>query len=172
MRGPVELPPARAWRDLIERALEEDVGPGDVTTALLVSEERSGEAVVEAREPLVVCGLAIAEAVFQTHHPGLALEHCAREGRSYDEIEKTVHMPIVTHGDPDVLARVRAFAKEHYDLTDEQVASEIPVGTAAHVRGVLERYVELGVEAILMPMPGPWDLEVLRRLDQEVLRAF
>ena len=80
MRGPVELPPARAWRDLIERALEEDVGPGDVTTALLVSEERSGEAIVEAREPLVVCGLAVAEAVFRTHHPGLSLEHCAREG--------------------------------------------------------------------------------------------
>jgi nicotinate-nucleotide pyrophosphorylase (carboxylating) len=80
MRGPVELPPARAWRDLIELALEEDVGPGDVTTTLLVPEERSGEAVIEARQPLIVCGLAIAEAVFRTCDPALALEPCARDG--------------------------------------------------------------------------------------------
>jgi nicotinate-nucleotide pyrophosphorylase (carboxylating) len=80
MRGPVELPPARAWRDLIERALEEDVGPGDVTTSLLVSEERRGEAVIEARQALIVCGLAIAEAVFRTHDPALGVEICARDG--------------------------------------------------------------------------------------------
>jgi nicotinate-nucleotide pyrophosphorylase (carboxylating) len=80
MRGPVELPPARAWRDLIERALEEDVGPGDVTTTLLVSEERGGEALIEAREPLIVCGLEIAEAVFRTHDPDLAVERCASDG--------------------------------------------------------------------------------------------
>ena len=92
MRGPVELPPARAWRDLIEHALEEDVGPGDVTTTLLVSEERNGEAIVEAREPLIVCGLAIAEAVFRAHDPDLALEHCARDGA---EAQSGDHLAIV-----------------------------------------------------------------------------
>ncbi|HEY5657059.1 MAG TPA: carboxylating nicotinate-nucleotide diphosphorylase, partial [Myxococcota bacterium] len=76
----MEYPPTRAWRDLIELALEEDVGPGDVTTTLLVSEERSGEARIEAREPLVVCGLAVAEAVFRTHDPALAFECCTRDG--------------------------------------------------------------------------------------------
>jgi nicotinate-nucleotide pyrophosphorylase (carboxylating) len=65
---------------LIERALEEDLGPGDVTTALLVPESCAGEAVIEARQPLVVCGLEVAEAVFRSCDPDLAFEPRSRDG--------------------------------------------------------------------------------------------
>lgn len=67
--------PRRAdWQDLLELALAEDVGDGDLTSALVIDAGRVGRGRVEAREPLVVCGLEIAEAVFRRIDPTLAIE--------------------------------------------------------------------------------------------------
>lgn len=46
-------------------ALAEDIGSGDVTTLAAVPETAQASAVVRAREPLVVAGLALAEAAFR-----------------------------------------------------------------------------------------------------------
>ncbi len=77
----MELPPARTWRPLLDLAIEEDVGTGDITSALVVSRELIGEAVVEARQPLVACGLPIAEAVFGQVDPELAFRILVAEGQ-------------------------------------------------------------------------------------------
>ena len=50
---------------LIDLALEEDVGPGDVTTQALVDSELQGEAHIRAKATLVVAGLPVAARVFQ-----------------------------------------------------------------------------------------------------------
>ena len=60
MKGPVEPLPERSWRELLRLALAEDLGPGDVTTPLVVPQHQVGRAVIEARQPLVVCGLDVA----------------------------------------------------------------------------------------------------------------
>jgi len=78
MRGLPALPPERTWRPLLELALAEDIGPGDVTTPLVIPHDRTGSAVIEARQPLVVCGIRIAEAVFEALDPQLSFE--ARTG--------------------------------------------------------------------------------------------
>jgi nicotinate-nucleotide pyrophosphorylase (carboxylating) len=62
-------------------ALEEDLGPGDVTTPLVVEPDRRGAAVIEAREPLVACGLTVAEAVFRSLDPALRFERLAADGQ-------------------------------------------------------------------------------------------
>jgi nicotinate-nucleotide pyrophosphorylase (carboxylating) len=80
MRGPAELPPAHTWLPLVARALEEDVGPGDVSSALVIPADLCGSAVIEAREALVVCGLDVARAVFAGLDPALRFERCAAEG--------------------------------------------------------------------------------------------
>jgi nicotinate-nucleotide pyrophosphorylase (carboxylating) len=80
MQRPVEPPPERLWSALLRLALEEDLGPGDVTTPLVVDAARTGAAVIEAREPLVVCGLALAEAVFRSLDPALRFEPIAADG--------------------------------------------------------------------------------------------
>ena len=56
-------------RALIERALEEDVGPGDWTTLWTIPEEAVASAEIVAKEEGVVAGLAIAEAVFHRVDP-------------------------------------------------------------------------------------------------------
>ena len=73
------LPPARSWQPLVELALEEDIGPGDATTPVVVEIGRRGEALIEARQQLVVCGLDVAAAVFH------ALDVQASGGGVYHE---------------------------------------------------------------------------------------
>jgi nicotinate-nucleotide pyrophosphorylase (carboxylating) len=50
---------------LIDLALEEDIGPGDVTTLALVDPELQGEAHIRAKAALVVAGLPVAARVFR-----------------------------------------------------------------------------------------------------------
>jgi len=84
MHTPVVPPPeASRWRPLLEQALAEDLGVGDLTSELVVDPESRGGARVEAREAMVVCGLPIVETVFRTVDPGLEIEPLAdvRDGR-------------------------------------------------------------------------------------------
>ena len=53
-----------AVQRLLDLAMEEDVGRGDVTTASVIDETQEAEADIVAGERAVVCGLGIAEAVF------------------------------------------------------------------------------------------------------------
>jgi len=72
--------------DTLERiafaALAEDVGEGDVTTEATVGEDAVGTAELLLREPGVVCGLAVAEAVFRALDPELRFEWLVDEGTS------------------------------------------------------------------------------------------
>jgi len=58
------LPARASWLPWVERALAEDLGTGDVTTRAVLPEDRAIDAVIEAREGLVVCGQEPAAAVF------------------------------------------------------------------------------------------------------------
>jgi nicotinate-nucleotide pyrophosphorylase (carboxylating) len=49
---------------LIEIALKEDIGPGDVTTDTLIDPEQKGSAEIIAKEPLVIAGLHVVRQVF------------------------------------------------------------------------------------------------------------
>jgi nicotinate-nucleotide pyrophosphorylase (carboxylating) len=80
MGYPPAVPAERSWLPLVERAVEEDIGPGDATTPLIVGLERSGSAVIEAREALIVCGLEVAGAVFRRIDPRIALAPELRDG--------------------------------------------------------------------------------------------
>ncbi len=48
----------------VQRALAEDIGPGDATTDALLPADAMGSAALIAREPLTVSGLALARAAF------------------------------------------------------------------------------------------------------------
>jgi nicotinate-nucleotide pyrophosphorylase (carboxylating) len=50
--------------ETVRRALSEDIDRGDVTTESCVDPNQIGAAVLRAREPLVVCGLPVAEEVY------------------------------------------------------------------------------------------------------------
>lgn len=59
-----DLPAPEAYRDLVRRALTEDVGTGDVTSLAIVPPDRLADGVFLAKAPLVVAGLDVAREVF------------------------------------------------------------------------------------------------------------
>lgn len=72
--------PAKEARRVIEAALEEDVGRGDVTTQATVGPGRTGKARLIAKEDLVVAGLAAFKMAFELLDPPSPLaweENCA-----------------------------------------------------------------------------------------------
>ena len=52
-------------RQLVQLALDEDMGPGDVTSEACISMERVGRATIDAKENLIVCGQDVARLVFE-----------------------------------------------------------------------------------------------------------
>ncbi|PID79051.1 nicotinate-nucleotide diphosphorylase (carboxylating) [bacterium DOLJORAL78_65_58] len=67
--------PAGEWtRQLVRHALAEDVGPGDATTSITVTEDRLIEAVVTSREEGVIAGLPVAEILFAELGAAVSLE--------------------------------------------------------------------------------------------------
>jgi len=77
---PTALPPVSAWGPLLERALAEDLGSGDVTSNLTLPEDLGVEAVIEARQELVVCGLELAAAAFAAVDGGVSCTPARRDG--------------------------------------------------------------------------------------------
>jgi nicotinate-nucleotide pyrophosphorylase (carboxylating) len=69
-----------AVRRLIDLALEEDLGRGDVTTAAVVGENAAVTADLVARQPLVLAGLGVCTAVFQRVDPTIGATELARDG--------------------------------------------------------------------------------------------
>lgn len=67
---------------LIRMALAEDVGAGDVTARFFVPEEARLEAVILAKEPGVLAGGAVAEAVFQAVDPGISVKVLKADGEA------------------------------------------------------------------------------------------
>jgi nicotinate-nucleotide pyrophosphorylase (carboxylating) len=70
--------------DTLERlayaALAEDVGEGDVTTEAVVDADATGGAVIFLKEPGVVCGLGIVEAVFHALDGEIEVDALVGEG--------------------------------------------------------------------------------------------
>jgi len=80
MTAPPALPPEWTWRALVSRSLAEDLGAGDVTSTLVIPASQEGRAVIEAREPLRVCGLGVAKAVFAAVDPALRFREEVHDG--------------------------------------------------------------------------------------------
>ncbi|MBQ7252712.1 MAG: carboxylating nicotinate-nucleotide diphosphorylase [Kiritimatiellae bacterium] len=67
-------------RAVIDAALAEDVGSGDITTLALVPRAARATADVVAREPLAACGIAFAQAVFRRLSRAVRFSAVRRDG--------------------------------------------------------------------------------------------
>jgi nicotinate-nucleotide pyrophosphorylase (carboxylating) len=69
-------------RSAVRVALHEDIGSGDVTTLACIPPEATAAAVMIAREPLTLAGLAFAEAAFRELSPNVRIRRLAQDGTS------------------------------------------------------------------------------------------
>ena len=70
--------------ELIDRTLAEDLGSGDVTTALVVPDGAQASARITQKAPGVLAGLDVAQAVFARLDPALRWHASAPEGEWRD----------------------------------------------------------------------------------------
>jgi nicotinate-nucleotide pyrophosphorylase (carboxylating) len=71
-------------RQLIEMALQEDIGPGDITTENLVKPEYMGQGIVIAKESFVIAGLEVARQVFEYLDPKSLFSASHQDGDRVD----------------------------------------------------------------------------------------
>jgi len=92
--------------DLIKRALEEDIGYGDITTLSLIPAEQKARGLFVAKTPGIVAGITVSKAVFTYLDPEIEFEVLKNDGEA------------ITPG--DVIAIVRGKARTL--LTGERTA--------------------------------------------------
>lgn len=79
--SPSLTPPSlHSWSELVDIALREDIGAGDVTSELSIAPDAHGAARIEAREPLVACGLFVAIEVLSRVSRQIQAREPAAEG--------------------------------------------------------------------------------------------
>ncbi|RKT43496.1 carboxylating nicotinate-nucleotide diphosphorylase [Thiocapsa rosea] len=76
---PVRLPDPRLIEAQVRAALEEDVGAGDLTAALVPRDQRARAELI-TREPAVICGCAWFETVFRLLDPEIAVRWEVADG--------------------------------------------------------------------------------------------
>ena len=111
---------------IVAAALAEDLGAGDVTTRATVVEESVGSAEILVKERGVVCGLAVAEAIFRALDPDVRFEPLADEGSTLIET-------------PSVVAVVTG--SKRAILTGERVALNF-LGRLSGIATLTNRYVD------------------------------
>jgi nicotinate-nucleotide pyrophosphorylase (carboxylating) len=77
---------------LIDLALEEDLGSGDITTRALIPPGQQGKAQVRAKEKLVVAGLPLAARVFQRLEPEIEFTPQVAEGAEAEAGTTLAHL--------------------------------------------------------------------------------
>jgi nicotinate-nucleotide pyrophosphorylase (carboxylating) len=125
------------WGTLLDLALSEDIGPGDLTSTLVIEADREGQARIEARGEMIVCGLPILREVFARVDADLEIE--------LDE--NTAEGSRVEAG--QVLMRVRG--RYASILTAERTALNFLgrlCGIATQTRMLVDRVADLSVDLV------------------------
>ena len=68
------------YREIVRRALAEDLGWGDVTTEATVPSELRAKGIMLAKSPCVIAGLDVAAEVFQQLDPGCVFDRRKKDG--------------------------------------------------------------------------------------------
>jgi nicotinate-nucleotide pyrophosphorylase (carboxylating) len=90
--------------DFIERALDEDIGRGDLTTNVTIPEDAVFKASMVAREEIVVCGMDIAMRTFELMVPDFSGEPKVEDG---EKVAKGTILATVSGNAQAVLAAER-----------------------------------------------------------------
>ncbi|MFH0799539.1 MAG: carboxylating nicotinate-nucleotide diphosphorylase [Pseudomonadota bacterium] len=67
-------------QNLIDLALAEDIGVGDITTTAIIDPKARGIGMIASQQPLVLAGMDVAKRVFQTVEPGISWDARRQDG--------------------------------------------------------------------------------------------
>jgi nicotinate-nucleotide pyrophosphorylase (carboxylating) len=121
-------------KNLIEHALAEDIGYGDVTSEATIPAESHSEAVILAKQHLVLAGLDVAKEVFHYLDPGIQFSSLAKDG---DAVRSGTELARVSGNTRNLLAG------ERVALNLLQHLSGIATLTAAYVEKIRGLHAEV-----------------------------
>lgn len=98
--------------------------------------------------------------------------HCRDAGRDPSEIARGYRGPMIVSDNPAFIDRVAQATASSYGISPEDVKRQMPIGSAAHVRGVIDQYAAAGVHRMIALTLPPWKFDIYRRLSDEVIVAF
>ena len=78
--------------EAVSRALDEDIGRGDITTDALIGADAMSAARLVAREAGIVAGLELAEAAFRTLDPAMSFERALQDGDAVEAGQTLEHI--------------------------------------------------------------------------------
>lgn len=78
--------------EAVSRALGEDLGPLDITSHALISADRMTQARIFVKEPAVLAGNIVAEAVFRKINPSLRCEYRKKDGEFLEKGETVLEI--------------------------------------------------------------------------------
>lgn len=73
---------AQLLQSIVELALAEDLGRGDLTTEACIDPTQQGQATIRARQPLVYCGGPVVAEVFRQVSPAVQVQSLVNDGTS------------------------------------------------------------------------------------------
>jgi nicotinate-nucleotide pyrophosphorylase (carboxylating) len=79
-KSPVAPPPHSHIRQIVQTALKEDLGFGDLTSTVILSPDMVAKAQIMAKETMVVAGVTVAEEVFHQIDDTLTVKFHVRDG--------------------------------------------------------------------------------------------
>lgn len=116
-------------KSIVTRALEEDVGTGDVTTEALISPSLKGKGIILAKSRGTLAGIHVAEIAFEQVDPSIRFERLIQDGM---KVEPGDRVAVITGKAASIL---RA---ERVALNFLQHLSGIATATAKYVEAVSE----------------------------------
>ncbi len=106
------------------------------------------------------------------HKIAVLKRHCSDVGRDADEIEKTYWGPIIVSTNEALIGRVATAVADTLGVSPEEATRVMPIGSAEHVRTVVEEYARAGVSRMIMMSQAPWKRDIYARINDEVVQAF
>ncbi|MEO8040825.1 MAG: TIGR03560 family F420-dependent LLM class oxidoreductase [Betaproteobacteria bacterium] len=99
-------------------------------------------------------------------------QHCRDIGRNPAEIERTISASVIVTENQGLIDRLIPMFAAGTGLKPDEAKKVLPIGSAEHVRGIMEQYAEIGITQVIMQTQGPWKREVYQRINEEVVSAF
>lgn len=99
-------------------------------------------------------------------------QHCREAGRDPKEITLGVSASVIVTENQGLIDRLVPMFAAGTGLKPDEARKVLPIGPAAHVRGIMEQYAAIGVTEVIMQTQGPWKREVYQRVNDEVVAAF
>jgi F420-dependent oxidoreductase-like protein len=98
--------------------------------------------------------------------------HCVDAGRDPNEITKSVVVEARLIDDEREAQQEREGLAPRWTVPPEHATESVPVGSAGHIRSVIERLADAGVTHVISLAHVPYDFDMYRRISDEVVSAF